>query len=59
MNITDAKYINSIDTGEKFVISANIDGTAWHIAVDNKKSRFYKEIMKQVDAGTITIADAD
>ena len=45
-------------TGEKEKIKAVIDGVEWHVPIDNASAR-YKEILRQVEAGTLTIADAD
>ena len=58
MNITSAQWTLNTFTGEKERIKAVIDGVEWHVPLDNASAR-YKEIMRQVDAGTLTIADAD
>ena len=39
-------------------IVVEIDSVQWTIPMD-ESNRHYKEIIKQVDAGTLTIADAD
>jgi hypothetical protein len=56
MNITLAQYLASEETITG--IKATIDGQVMYvpIAVDN---RHYAEIKRQVDAGELTIADAD
>ena len=56
MNITLAQYLASEETITG--IKATIDEQVMYvpIAVDN---RHYAEIMRQVDAGELTIADAD
>lgn len=57
MEISNAQYLTN-DSGENVVINATIDGEVMSVplAVGN---RHYDEIMRQVDAGTLTIADAD
>ena len=57
MNITSAQYYNDISDSQAG-IKANIDGTEMSIPLD-PANRHYAEIMRQVAAGTITIADAD
>ncbi len=57
MNITEAKYFMDSDGNNEWV----------RITVDNKyefapidpANRHYTEIMRQVEAGELTIADAD
>ena len=58
MNITSAKYVKSPMTGQPASISAIIDGTEWSVPLA-PGNRHYDEIMRQVDAGTLTIAEAD
>ena len=58
MNIKDAKYVKDLFDPKIQYISANVDGQVWQIPVDSE-NRFYKEVKKQVDAGTLTIAAAD
>ena len=58
MIIRNAKYVNNIDTNKKMAISAEINGVTQFVPFD-EDNMDYKEIMKQVDAGTITIAEAD
>jgi hypothetical protein len=59
MNITSAQYIlNETKDGNGTVIKATIDGTEMQVPTD-AANRHYEEIMRQVDAGTLTIADAD
>jgi len=57
MNITSAQYYNDI-SGSQAGIKANIDGTEMSIPLD-PANRHYAEILRQVDAGELTIADAD
>jgi len=57
MNITSAQYdtfINSINSS----IKATIDGQELSVPLD-PDNRHYAEILRQVEAGTLTIAAAD
>ena len=56
INITSAKYVAD-DTGNISVI-ATIDGVEWGVPM-SESNRHYAEILRQVEAGTLTIADAD
>ena len=56
MNITSAQY-NFID-GENSSINCVIDGTTLSVPLD-PSNRHYAEIMRQVEAGELTIQDAD
>ena len=58
MTIENAKYKTGTFDTVNYVIICTIDGEDMFvpIAVGN---RHYDEIKKQVDAGTLTIADAD
>ena len=59
MNITTAQYVADTLTGNaQASITATIDGTEMSVPLD-PANRHYAEIMRQVDAGTLTIADAD
>lgn len=57
MTITNAQYYNDID-GNQAGINATIDGTEMSVPLD-PANRHYAEILRQVDAGTLTIAEAD
>jgi hypothetical protein len=57
MNITSAQYIVDIDDNN-CTIQATIDGQEMFVPLD-PANRHYAEILKQVEAGTLTIADAD
>ena len=57
MNITTAQYIANID-GNNSIVQATIDGQEMFVPLD-PNNRHYAEILKQVEAGTLTIADAD
>ena len=56
MNITSAKYVQHEGVNE--TILATIDGKTMSVPLD-PNNRHYDEIMKQVAAGDLTIADAD
>ena len=58
MNITSAQYITDAMTGVNGVIQATIDGQEMSVPLD-PANRHYAEILKQVEAGTLTIADAE
>jgi len=65
MNITNAKYIaeelvvdDSLQNGDNISIKATIDETEMSVPLD-PANRHYAEIMRQVDDGELTIADAD
>ena len=54
MNITSAKYV----TEDKIMIFATIDNQEITVPTDLANIH-YAEILRQVAAGTLTIADAD
>ena len=56
MNITSAKY--QARDGETTSIRATIDGLSMTVPL-NADNRHYAEILRQVEAGTLTIEDAD
>ena len=58
MNITDAQYHIDTDTNENGAIKATIDGVITYVPL-SQSNRHYIEIMRQVEAGTLTIADAE
>ena len=57
MNITAAKYL--ADNGANVAIEFTVDGKIMHVSVGATGNRHYDEIMRQVEAGTLTIADAE
>tara|TARA_B110000977_G_scaffold190810_1_gene262082 strand:- start:806 stop:991 length:186 start_codon:yes stop_codon:yes gene_type:complete len=57
MDITTAQYIADED-GNNSSIQATIDGQEMSVPL-NPANRHYAEILKQVEAGTLTIADAE
>ncbi len=58
MKITNAKYMKHIVSNETIGITATIDGQDVTVPID-PDNRHYDEIMLQVAAGDLTIADAD
>ena len=56
MNITNAQY--AADKGTNVAIQATINGVEMSVPLD-PANRHYAEIMRQVEAGTLTIADAE
>ena len=56
MNITSARYHS--EDGKKESIQATIDGTEMSVPLD-PNNRHYAEIMRQVEAGELTIQEAD
>ncbi len=57
MTITNAQYTVDID-GNNSSITATIDGVEMSVPLC-EGNRHYDEIMRQVDAGTLTISDAE
>ena len=57
MDITSAQYKNSFE-GTSQTILATIDGVEVFVPLDPANT-VYAEIMRQVDAGELTIAPAD
>ena len=58
MNITSAKYYKDSLTDEVSGVYVTIDGQVWSVPLDSDNTH-YAEVQKQVDAGTLTIEDAD
>lgn len=56
MEISNAKYVEY--NNETSGISATIDGEVCSVPLQ-PGNRHYDEIMRQVEAGTLTIADAE
>ena len=56
MNITSVKYLAT--NGENHTLECVIDGNTCSVPIQ-AGNRHYDEIMRQVAAGTLTIADAD
>jgi len=57
MNITSAQYMEDM-SGNNSAINATIDGVKMSVPLD-PANRHYAEILRQVEAGELTIADAD
>ena len=58
MTITNAKYNKDNLTNANCSINCIADGQYISVPLD-PANRYYAEILRQVDAGTLTIADAD
>ena len=58
MNITSAQYNADPISGNNSGIQATIDGQEMSVPLDTA-NRHYAEILRQVEAGTLTIADAE
>lgn len=58
MIITNAQYLIDLVSGDNISIKATIDGIEMSVPLD-PANRHYAEIMRQVEAGELTIADAD
>jgi len=58
MNITDAQFVTDILSGENSSIKATIDAVTMSVPLD-PNNRHYAEIMRQVNEGTLTIAEAE
>ena len=56
MTITNAKY--NLQHDENCSVTATIEGEVFSVPLD-PANRHYAEILRQVAAGTLTIADAD
>ena len=56
MTITNAQYV--AEDGVNHSVKVTIDGTEMSVPLD-PANRHYAEIMRQVAAGELTIADAD
>lgn len=57
MDITSAQYIQDLD-GTNIIVKANINGKEMFVPMDTQNTD-YAEILRQVDAGTLTIEEAD
>lgn len=56
MTITSAQYVQA--DGVIVAIKTVIDSVTWSVPLD-PANRHYAEILRQVEAGDLTIADAD
>ena len=57
IQITSVQYIS--DEGINVSIKATIDGVEVCVPIDGVGNRHYDEIMRQVEAGELTIAEAE
>jgi hypothetical protein len=57
MNIESAQYVVNLE-GENVCISTTIDGVSASVPLDPANTD-YAEIMRQVEAGELTIQEAD
>ena len=58
INITSAQYVLRFESSENIAVKATIDGTEMFVPLD-PANRHYAEILRQVNAGILTIQDAD
>lgn len=56
MNVENAKYVADFN-GNNCSVNATIDGTEMSVPLD-PTNRHYEEILRQVEAGELTIAEA-
>lgn len=57
ITITEAQYVANLD-GVNNTVKATINGVEMWVGMDPANTH-YAEILRQVDAGELTIADAD
>ena len=58
MNIQSAQYVNDENGQQSNMLKCVIDEINMWVPID-PANRHYAEIIRQVEAGTLTIADAD
>ena len=58
MEVTNAKYINAATTDKIIAIHATVNGKETFVPLDPANTD-YAEIMRQVEAGELTIEPAD
>lgn len=58
MKITEAKYIKDPLANKNVSIDVTVGGIVISVPLA-ESNRYYVEILKQVEAGTLTIKDAD
>ena len=58
MEITNAQYVNGFMGEANAAIRATIDGQETFVPID-PANRHYAEIMRQVEAGELTIQEAE
>lgn len=59
MKITEAQYVSDALSANTGIIRATIDGQELFVPLGDLANRHYFEIMRQVEAGELTIAEAD
>jgi hypothetical protein len=59
MNITSAQYVQDAVSGENTSITIVVGSETWSVPNDSPGNRHYDEILRQVEAGTLTIAEAE
>ena len=59
MNITSAQYVADLISGSNSSIKATIDGQELFVPLGDLANRHCFEIMRQVELGTLIIAEAD
>ena len=59
INITSAKYIIDDITNQTTIIKFVEDGVTRFVSTLDPANRHYAEIMRQVEAGTLTIQEAE
>ena len=59
MNITNAKYVKSKETGNNTSVFGIIDGDYLVVPLNASGNIHTEEIMKQLKEGTLTIKDAE
>ena len=52
-------YYNDEKTNDQFGISGHVNGKYFSLIAGSMNNRHYAEIVRQVEAGTLVIADAD
>lgn len=57
MNIEQARYVFDVDRQQNITIQATIDGVEMSVPLA-EGNRHYDELMRQVNAGTLTIQEA-
>tara|TARA_Y100000389_G_C17396722_1_gene482947 strand:- start:60 stop:239 length:180 start_codon:yes stop_codon:yes gene_type:complete len=59
MKIENAKYVRNYQTEENCAINCIVDGVHVSVPIGIEGNRHYAEILRQVEAGDLTIAAAD
>ncbi len=59
MKIENAQYIKSYSTDENCAINCIADDVHVSVPIGVEGNRHYAEIMRQVEAGTLTIQEAE